>query len=180
MGRYQQLHGLKPIGPHRGLADRLFAGTTRRCSTCKGKGLITVAATDSWLPCPDCESIGFVWKCSLDEAKALRNQVLEAFPDAAVDDRPVFSRKKKTTKKKKVAKTPSAADPSPKNHGGFFVSINGITAERLAEMVERLCGKKSTPAEIEECRKELAKMGLPEDSEQAASDRRSGRRGKKR
>lgn len=92
MSVYQNMYGLKPIGPHRRLADELFANTSVACLTCAGKGLLDVSAGDAWIPCPDCRGMGYVWKSTSGEVKALRRQVLEAFPDAACRCRQMFSR----------------------------------------------------------------------------------------
>ena len=85
MGRYQNMYGLRPMGPHRPLADELFDNTSRACVTCKGRGLLTVSANDSWMLCPDCRGMGHVWTISPERIKALRQMVLDAFPDAGVE-----------------------------------------------------------------------------------------------
>ena len=85
MGRYQNMYGLKPIGPHRRLADELFAGVSVACQTCSGRGLLDVNAGEAWIPCQDCFGMGLVWTCTPEEVQALRRQVLETFPDAGVE-----------------------------------------------------------------------------------------------
>jgi RecJ-like exonuclease len=85
MGRYQNKYGLKPIGPHRRLADELFADASVACVSCKGRGLLDGSTTEAWIHCPRCQGMGFVWRRSAGQVEALRRQVLQAFPDAAVE-----------------------------------------------------------------------------------------------
>lgn len=89
MAKYQKLYGLKPIGPHRKIADELFEGTTRRCETCQGKGLevlhIDVALDEGYRTCSMCSGLGCNFTRSADEISAIRQRVLESFPDAGVD-----------------------------------------------------------------------------------------------
>jgi hypothetical protein len=79
------MYGLKPIGPHRPLADELFEGTTRPCETCQGKGLIDVALDEGYRTCSVCSSLGYMFTRSTDEISAIRQRVLEEFPEAGVD-----------------------------------------------------------------------------------------------
>ena len=84
MSVYQNMYGLKPIGPHRRLADELFADVSVACLTCAGRGLLDVSGGEAWIQCSDCRGMGFIWKSTSEEVKALRRQVLEDFPDAGV------------------------------------------------------------------------------------------------
>ena len=84
MSVYQNMHGLKPIGPHRRLADELFADASVACLTCAGRGLLDVSGGEAWIQCSDCRGIGYIWKITAEEVKVLRRQVLEAFPYAGV------------------------------------------------------------------------------------------------
>jgi hypothetical protein len=83
MARYQAFTGLKPVGPHRSLADTLLHDLTRPCATCGGTGLHGSYGSLGWLACPECHGLGATWRISLDEVQARRMQVLERFPDAA-------------------------------------------------------------------------------------------------
>ena len=83
MARYQTLKGLKPVGPHRRLADELLKNITCKCSTCRGTGLYGTYGGMGWLVCPSCHGLGDVYNITLDELQALRQQVLDRYPDAA-------------------------------------------------------------------------------------------------
>jgi hypothetical protein len=82
MGRYQYVHGLLPVGPHRPLADRLFRGTRRACGKCGGDGLL---ASDerACRACPSCEGTGAFWAIDADAIEAIRKRILDEFPAAA-------------------------------------------------------------------------------------------------
>ena len=86
MAEYQAFKGLKPIGPHRPLADSLLKNVTRKCSTCDGTGLNGTYGGLGWRLCPTCHGMGEAYRISLDELRALRQQVLDVYPDAAPPD----------------------------------------------------------------------------------------------
>lgn len=83
MARYQALRGLKPVGPHRPLADCLLKDITCKCPTCNGTGLHGTYGGLGWRVCPACHGMGETYRISLDELQALRQQVLGRYPDAA-------------------------------------------------------------------------------------------------
>ncbi len=84
MGAYQRRYGLKPIGPHRRLADELFAGATIACPLCNGRGLRDADAGEGYLECVLCSSTGQLMRLSAEEFQARRREVLAAYPDASV------------------------------------------------------------------------------------------------
>ena len=88
MGLYQTRTGLKPIGPHRPLADALFRGVTQTCPQCDGDGYIDADDGHSYTDCPACDGLGHLPPPGSPEMTAIREQVLRHFPDAAVDDAP--------------------------------------------------------------------------------------------
>jgi hypothetical protein len=83
MAWYQKFYGLKPIGPHRKLEERLFEGTCRPCDACSGRGYFDAAGGRTFAVCDKCGGAGRCSTISMDERLALRAQVLAAFPDAA-------------------------------------------------------------------------------------------------
>jgi hypothetical protein len=87
MAAYQYAHGLKPIGPHRALADELLGPSRTWCRQCGGSGILT-GDVNRWHKCPSCEETGGYWTCTEEQLEALRGQVLERFPDAAVTRTP--------------------------------------------------------------------------------------------
>jgi len=87
MAAYQYAHGLKPIGPHRALADELLGPSRTWCRQCGGSGILT-GDVNRWHMCPSCEGTGGYWTCTEEQLEALRGQVLERFPDAAVTRTP--------------------------------------------------------------------------------------------
>jgi hypothetical protein len=82
MAWYQKRHGLKPIGSHRALADRLFKGASAVCTACSGRGYFDAAGGISFEPCDKCCGAGHSLTISADRHSALRAQVLAMFPDA--------------------------------------------------------------------------------------------------
>src|SRR2546426_11670807 len=59
MGLYSRHTGLKPIGPHRPLADELFKDVTLICGHCDGDGFIDPGrGDDRWTYCPACDGSG--------------------------------------------------------------------------------------------------------------------------
>lgn len=79
---YQSRTGLKLVGLHRTLADRLFQPYLKACVRCTGKGLLDVASCDSWEACPSCGGNGFVSTGTLQDWKGIRAKVAREFPDA--------------------------------------------------------------------------------------------------
>jgi len=88
MAVYQYVYGLKPIGPHRPLADDVLAGKREPCRSCDGRGIVTLRRADHWALCATCEGTGGHWNCSPEELEALRRRVIEDFPDSGVDAGP--------------------------------------------------------------------------------------------
>jgi hypothetical protein len=83
MARYQAIKGLKPVGLHRPLADSLLKDITCKCATCGGTGLCGTYGGLGWKICPACHGFGETYSITLDELQALRQQVLDRYPDAA-------------------------------------------------------------------------------------------------
>jgi len=90
MARYQYVYALKPMGPHRPLADAVFSGMRETCSTCAGDGILTVDGGVRWRSCPACEGTGGRWTRPDEEVEAARRAVLECHPDAAATPTPAF------------------------------------------------------------------------------------------
>lgn len=86
MARYQAIQGLKPVGPHRRLAESLLKNITCKCSTCRGTGLYGTYGGLGWRICAVCHGLGETYSITLDELQALRQQVLDRYPDAAPHD----------------------------------------------------------------------------------------------
>ena len=82
MACYQYVYGIKPLGPHREMADRLFDGMRTGCERCSRRGLLNGEGGASWRVCPVCEGTGEHWNRPLDEVDAALAHVLEEFPDA--------------------------------------------------------------------------------------------------
>lgn len=85
MARYQGRNGLKPVGPHRKMADELLGPVTRPCGACAGRGLRDTADGSSWRECEACRGFGSVFTRPAEEIAALRRRVLATHPDAAAD-----------------------------------------------------------------------------------------------
>jgi len=85
MARYQSRYGLKPIGPHRQMADDLFADTTVECEQCQGRGLRDIGAGETYAVCQRCGGFGRFFSRSREAIHRLRQKVLDAYPDAAAD-----------------------------------------------------------------------------------------------
>ena len=79
---YQYVYGLSPMGPHRALADSVFAGMRDRCARCGGGKILTLDE-ETWRDCPACEGTGGVWNRPPDEVAAVRRQVVAQWPGAA-------------------------------------------------------------------------------------------------
>ncbi|MGE5244059.1 MAG: hypothetical protein ACM3SQ_07520 [Betaproteobacteria bacterium] len=87
MLRYQMHYGLKPIGPHRGLADRLLNGFHRLCEYCAGDGLLdSDDFGTAWVLCPGCQGWGSHPFPNDPAIKAMRREVARRFPDAVVSE----------------------------------------------------------------------------------------------
>jgi len=82
MARYQALRGVKPVGPHRRLADDLLTNITCECESCKGTGYFFICGGMVRLVCPICNSLGETYRISIGEVLALRQKVLDHYPDA--------------------------------------------------------------------------------------------------
>jgi hypothetical protein len=87
MAVYQKVYGLKPSGPHRSLADRLFAEFTTSCFYCGGSGLLDNPAEESYVVCPMCTGNGRFLNLDAAAADALRSKVLAEYPNAAAPRR---------------------------------------------------------------------------------------------
>ena len=83
MARYQYVYGLKPIGPHRPLADRVLGDLRGVCERCKGAGVLTGPPSAPPIFCTDCEATGGFWTAQEHEISAAKAEVLRQFPDAA-------------------------------------------------------------------------------------------------
>lgn len=90
MARYQSKYGLKPIGPHRKMADELLGSLNESCEPCDGRGLRDTANGRSWQVCAACRGFGSFFTRPAYEIQALRRRVLAAYPDAAADPVPNF------------------------------------------------------------------------------------------
>jgi len=88
MAAYQYAYGLKPIGPHRVLADEILTPLRATCAGCKGRGVFTAVPGTGWRACPACEGTCGYWTCTDEELAEARGKVLEAFPDAMGLDTP--------------------------------------------------------------------------------------------
>ncbi len=80
---YHYVYDLNPMGPHRPLADRLFAPMRERCVRCGGRRILTVDE-ETWRDCPTCEGTGGVWSRPVDEVDAVRRRVVARWPEAAL------------------------------------------------------------------------------------------------
>lgn len=83
MLRYQLHFGLKPIGPHRSLADELFAAVTRPCPDCD-EGL--VAGDQMARICPTCRGFRSLPVPGAPELLRVRAEVLTRFPESAAEE----------------------------------------------------------------------------------------------
>jgi hypothetical protein len=85
MGAYQRFYGLKPIGPHRPMADELLSPLIKLCEKCQGEGLLSAESAEDYHICATCNGTGRLLACSQETWNAARRQLLQAFPDEAVD-----------------------------------------------------------------------------------------------
>jgi hypothetical protein len=88
MAVYQYVYGLKPIGPHRPVADELMTPLRVICGMCTGTGLRPSVEGEWWSLCPYCEGTQGVWRSNPEEVEARRREVLRRFPDAKVAHSP--------------------------------------------------------------------------------------------
>jgi len=91
MAKYQICYGLKPIGPHRPMADELFREATITCETCGGRGLRDIHEGASWEHCRACRGLGIHFTKPAAEIAEIRRRILDAFPDAAAEPVPEFA-----------------------------------------------------------------------------------------
>jgi len=89
MARYQNLSGLKPIGPHRREADALLAELRTSCPACAGEGIET-RPDRSWAPCPACQGSGGHWTPPPAEVGRRLGELAARFPDARATPIPGF------------------------------------------------------------------------------------------
>ena len=78
----QKFSGLRLVGPHRALQDRLFAGTHRQCDNCAGGGYFDAVGGLSFELCGVCDGAGYVSTISPEQRAELRSEVLAVFPSA--------------------------------------------------------------------------------------------------
>jgi hypothetical protein len=88
MARYQYVYGLKPIGPHRPLADRLLTPLRLACPRCDAIGVTRHDDGSGWRLCPDCEGTGGAWIGAEEDLQAAYAQILAAFPESAAPEAP--------------------------------------------------------------------------------------------
>ena len=80
MHLYQRVHGLKPLGPHRRLADVVFRGLRETCVACGSTGFV---GTEHWAECLYCEGTGGAWKADEEHLVAAYCLLLHRYPAAA-------------------------------------------------------------------------------------------------
>ena len=85
MAQYQTRYRLKPIGPHRRMADELFASVGAKCQACGGRGLVDTLGGRGWLLCKACRGLGATLTKPMEDIEALRQRVLAVHPKAAAD-----------------------------------------------------------------------------------------------
>lgn len=91
MAQYQSLYGLKPIGPHRKMADKLFNGVTVTCHACGGQGLRNLKGGERWEICSLCKGLGIFFAGPLTDLIEIRRRVLDVFDDASAAPVPHFA-----------------------------------------------------------------------------------------
>ncbi|MCP9474549.1 MAG: hypothetical protein NNA19_04785 [Nitrospira sp.] len=129
MASCQSFYGLKPIGPHRRMADELFNDAGVECEACGGRGLRDVNAGASYERCGACRGFGMLFSKPAEEIAEIRRLVLDAFPDAAADPVPEF------------ATAPLALDLSQSKIVGLSATCaggTGVAAEELGYIEEVL------------------------------------------
>ncbi|MCL5263121.1 MAG: hypothetical protein M1568_02490 [Acidobacteria bacterium] len=83
MAIYQTHYGLKPIGNHAPMARKLFEPFTVTCETCGGRGLCDLNGDTAYEVCKVCRGLGSLFAGPLNTLFKLRQEVLNAYPDAA-------------------------------------------------------------------------------------------------
>src|SRR5205823_12949327 len=71
------------MGPHRELADQLFAGLRDPCVRCGGRAVLTLGDGSAWRACPDCEGTRGLWNRPFEEVDAIWGQVVARWPGPA-------------------------------------------------------------------------------------------------
>lgn len=120
MARYQSKYGLKPIGPHRKMADELLGSLNEKCESCNGRGLRDTA-TGSWQVCPACRGFGSFFTRPAYEIQVLRRRVLAAYPDAGADPVPNDPPRRRGRSPSPVSKSLSLW------HGHFNCAVQTVT-----------------------------------------------------
>ncbi len=83
MAWYQKHYGLRPIGPHRPLADKLLAGATCSCPECSGRGYHDTGRGKAYLICKSCDGAGCSLVISEKDLATRRSDILAEYPAAA-------------------------------------------------------------------------------------------------
>lgn len=83
MGRYQTFYRLKPVGPHRPMADELFRDLSVPCEACDGRGLLDHPRGCAC--CPSCRGLARQLTVPEEVVESLRARVLEEYPDAGAE-----------------------------------------------------------------------------------------------
>lgn len=86
---YARMYGLKPIGPHRPLADALLNDAFRDCPDCRTRGYVAVDE-DHCRPCDTCNACGYVRAVSPETLAELRTKVLAKSPESGHGPVPVL------------------------------------------------------------------------------------------
>lgn len=86
MSSYERKTGLRAIGPHRPLADAVFAPLLRPCEICDAKGWLDIHDGEACCRCPACEGTMVLLRVGEETFKAARRRVLKMFPAAGVRD----------------------------------------------------------------------------------------------
>lgn len=87
MGAYQGFYGLKPVGPHRPLANSLLEKLVDTCAACNGNGVLGRESGDGWKTCKICHGFGRRLNSSESVFLVARKQVLKKFPGAVAPRR---------------------------------------------------------------------------------------------
>jgi hypothetical protein len=82
---YQIRTGLRPIGPHRGMADELLDRRWKDCEQCHGRGVNTINDGASYEICPRCHLAQYLFDGSQEEFEELIKRIVSVFPSAPVD-----------------------------------------------------------------------------------------------
>lgn len=83
MGAYVSRTGLKPYGAHRALADELIEPRMKSCPQCDGRGVIDINNGESCTRCSMCKGNLCIFDGNQEELEALREKVLQVYPNAA-------------------------------------------------------------------------------------------------